>query len=182
MAGTENQMVDRYLSQLSKIIDDVEVAYDLQGKAGDTVRYCDLGMKELMTVLNTRVSTTSKEDIAVINANAARAVVPLLYVSDRLKYYNKKRLDYSKYPGMLQVSKVLLTFTRLSNISEQSLNDLNMIIEVLVQIDEQYMNYRGGLGYRYLRAFIIMALYGNYFNAAVIARFILDQFLVVKGD
>ena len=116
-----------------------------------------------------------------MNASAGRALVPLSYTRDRLDYYNKKRLDYSRYPGMLEVSSVLLKFTHVETVNEDSLRNINMIIEVLTEIDSRYMNFRGGLGYRYLRIFVVLAVFGNYFNAAIVARFILYQF-VVKGD
>lgn len=175
------QSMDSYLATLSNIVTEVEKVYQLQSGTADSIRYVDMSMKELMIVLNTRVATLDKEEITSMNASAGRALVPLSYTRDRLDYYNKKRLDYSRYPGMLEVSSVLLKFTHVETVNEDSLRNINMIIEVLTEIDSRYMNFRGGLGYRYLRIFVVLAVFGNYFNAAIVARFILYQF-VVKGD
>lgn len=175
------QARDSYLITLSNIVTDVERAFQLQNDNADSVKYSDLDIIELVNVLNVRVTTLDKEEIASMNEKAARSLVLLSYTRDRLDYFNKKRLDFSKYPGMLKISEVLLKFTKAKTVTENSLRDVNMIIELLAEIDSRYMNYRGGLGYRYLRAFVILVIFGNFFNAAIVARFILYQF-IVKGE
>lgn len=177
---SENQVMDSYLASLSSIVSEVESAYGLQSGNSSNVKYADLEIKDLINVLNNRVSTLGKVEITNMNTNAGNAIVLLAYVSARLDYFGKKRLDYSKYPGMKCVVDILLNFTKPDRINESVLRSVNSIVELLAEIDERYMNYRGGLGYRYLRSFVILVLFGNYFNAAVVASFILSQ-LVVKG-
>lgn len=175
------QARDSYLVTLSNIVTDVEKAFQLQSDNDNSIKYSDLDIVELVNVLNMRVTTLDKEEIASMNEQAARSLVLLSYTRDRLDYFGKKRLDFSKYPGMLKVSEVLIKFTKAKTVNENSLRDVNMIIELLSEIDNRYMNYRGGLGYRYLRAFVILVIFGNFFNAAIVARFILYQF-IVKGE
>lgn len=176
----DNQTMDSYLASLSSIVTEVEAAYQLQSGNESSVRYADLEIKDLINVLNSRVSALDKVEITNMNTKAGNSLVLLSYVSARLDYFGKKRLDYSKYPGMQCVVEVLLNFTKPERINENVLRSVNAIVELLAEIDERYINYRGGLGYRYLRLFVILILFGNYFNAAVVASFILSQ-LVVKG-
>lgn len=174
------QVMDNYLVTLSNIVTDVERAYQLQNDSSDSVKYADMEIVELVTVLNMRVSTFDKDERDRMHEEAGRALVLLSYTRDRLNYFNKKRLDFSKYPGMTKVAEVLLKFTKATTIDESSLRDVNMIVELLSEIDNRYMNYRGGLGYRYLRAFVVLVVFGNFFNAAIVANFILCQF-ITKG-
>lgn len=113
------------------------------------------------------------------NLQAGESLVLLSYVSMRMKYYNKKRLDYKDYPHMKRVAEILLKFTYGGTVTKEAILDLNQIIVIMTQIDDRFVVHKFGLGYRYLRIFIILVLYGNYPNAAVVADFIINQ-LVTK--
>ena len=93
----------------------------------------------------------------------------------------KKRLDFSKYPGMRSAVRVLINFTKQKTVNMQTMRSLNKLIELLVIIENDYVQYRRGLAYRFIRLFIVLVLYGNFVNAAVVADFILNQ-LITKED
>ena len=125
--------------------------------------------------------TEGAESIDSRNLAASKSLVLLSYISIRLKYYNKKRLDFSKYPGMRSAVRVLINFTKQRTVNMQTMRSLNKLIELLVIIEDDYVQYRRGLAYRFIRLFIVLVLYGNFVNAAVVADFILNQ-LITKED
>lgn len=138
-------------------------------------------IKEVVAEINHRVTTEGAEIIDSRNLAASKSLVLLSYISIRLKYYNKKRLDFSKYPGMRSAVRVLINFTKQRTVNMQTMRSLNKLIELLVIIEDDYVQYRRGLAYRFIRLFIVLVLYGNFVNAAVVADFILNQ-LITKED
>jgi hypothetical protein len=142
-----------------------------------------LGRDDIIDVVKYIKGNLKQQDpskVYDINVSAGKSLVLLSYVSSRMKFFNKKRLDYSAYPYMKTVCKVLLNFTSSSTVNVDNVKLVNKIIVILSKIDERFVQYRYGLGYRYLRIFIIMILYGNYTNAAVVADFILNQIIVKR--
>lgn len=171
---------DDYIVSLAEIIQRVENAYALTEATPSGVKYLDLDIADIIKYVSANCTSLNRELITKRNIDAGRSIAILPYVSARLTFFDKKRLDFSHYPGMQKVAGVLLDFTSASRITEGSLASVNKIVEVLSAIDAKHVNYRGGLGYRYLRIFTIMVLYGNFCNAAVVADFLLKQF-VTKG-
>ena len=164
---------DRYMQALGAIARKVESLYGYD-------RSNHIMGKDILTIIsevNAMLEKMQPEDIKKFNSAVGKELVPLSYISQRLKFFGKKRLDYSKYPGMKSVARVLLTFTKQKTVNMSSIKDVNKIIELLHTIDASYINFQGALGYMYLRNFVLLILSGNYSNASVVADFILNQFI-----
>lgn len=174
---------DSYIEQLAKIVQEAEIAYKLNNLKVNNANYLDADIGELMSIITDDIKSLSKQEIQNRNIKAGKAIALLPFISMRLRFYNKKRLDFSHYPAMDTVAKILLTFTRADAIQKDAnaIRDVNKIVQLLSEIDARFINFRGGLGYRYLRIFVILVYYGNYVNAACVADFILNQFVVRRG-
>lgn len=168
---------DRYIQALGTIVRRVEGLYGYDKSNPITGK----GILDVIADINTFVEKTSPADLKAFNSAVGKELVPLAYISQRLKFFGKKRLDYSKYPGMRSVAKVLLYFTKQRTVNLNSIRDVNKIIELLNTIDHSYINFQGACGYMYLRCFVLLVLTGNYCNASIVADFILNQF-VTKED
>ena len=161
-------MKDQYISVLGETVVKLETVYGMKN-AVDGTRISDMSMRDIVQYYNDVIRTQSKEALVALNAKAGRELAILSYVSQRMTYFNKKRLDFSHYPNMKTVANVLIGFTNYKKISERTIRNINKIISLLVDIDEKFVNYRNGLSYRYLRI------------ASIIADFILHQF-IIKED
>lgn len=172
------QTSDSYAEELAKIIYNLEVIYGLkQVVNGTELIKCDIN-SVLQHVKAERAKLGASQQYNA-NLQAGESLVLLSYVSMRMKYYNKKRLDFSNYPYMDMIAKILIKFTYGGTVTKEAILELNKIIVIMSQIDDNFVVHKFGLGYRYLRIFIILILYGNYPNAAVVADFIINQ-LVTK--
>ena len=169
---------DVYTKALSTILNDLENVYGL--KTVDktcTRKLCDLDVEECLLQLQDSITHSTKAIRSEKDRKALKSIVHLSYISHRMKFYKKIRLDYSKYPNMGQVSEILLIFTSKITKSEE-LKKINSIIVILSQIDAKTAKMRNAMGYRFLRIFVVILLNGNISHASVIADFILNQFII----
>ena len=118
------QKVDTYLQSLANICKKVESAYGMR----DELNLANRDIKEVVAEINRRVTTEGVESIDSRNLAASKSLVLLSYISIRLKYYNKKRLDFSKYPGMRSAARVLINFTKQRTVNMQTMRSLNKLI------------------------------------------------------
>lgn len=132
---------------------------------------------ELLILSPFRLINEISKKVVYLEQKALKSIVHLSYISHRMKFYKKIRLDYSKYPNMGQVSEILLIFTSKITKSEE-LKKINSIIVILSQIDAKTAKMRNAMGYRFLRIFVVILLNGNISHASVIADFILNQFII----
>lgn len=172
---------DSYLAKLDKLLGSMEDLVGLNELMPSGERLTNANISDVIQFINAKVKTLSKEEISSVNISVGKNTVLISYISGRLTFYRKLRLDYSVYPCMDVVANVLLEFRLKSNITQESLRNLNKIVCILSEIDTHYLNYRFSLSYRFLRIFLIMIVYGNYCNASIIASFILEQ-LTLEGD
>ena len=135
---------DSYVSALSKIMLRVEDIYGLRHYVdGQMLLNCSI--VEVIKYYNNAIQTISKSQITDMNAKAGKELVLLSYLTQRMRYFNKKRLDFSKYPNMKVITKVLMSFMSAATLNEKSLRDINKIISLLSEIDNKYVIYRNGL-------------------------------------
>jgi predicted YcjX-like family ATPase len=171
---------DRYVVTLNKILDNLEEIYGLNATVnGD--RLANLQIADVVAFYNNQINGFQKQDVSNLNAAAGKELILLSYLSQRMHYFNKKRIDFSHYPNMKIVSKILISFTKASSINEKSMRSINKIISLLVEIDKRHINLHNSLSYRYLRIFIILVMFGNFCNASVVADFLLNQ-IIVRED
>ena len=175
--GTQKKM-DTYVASLAEVIQRVEEVYELHSNSVGGVPIAKQEITSVMAWCTDFVKTQDRTLIAGKNREAGSAIALLPYVLRRLCFFNKKRLDYSRYPAMDQVASVLLKFTKADTVTGSSVNEINKIVQLLSEIDKKYPNFRGGLGYKFLRLFVLLVTFGNYVNASVVADLILRQFEV----
>lgn len=171
---------DSYVATLVESLLKMEDAYGMR-KEVNGGKLLTRPVSEVIAYYNSTITSMDKTAINKANAAVGREVITLSYVSARMSFYNKKRLDYSKYPNMKVAAKILIRYTKAKTLDEKTLRSVNKLIALLIDIDKKYVNFRNGLAYRYLRIFIVAILFGNYCNASIIADFILKQF-ITKED
>lgn len=171
---------DNYVSAITDIVNKLENTYNMRAVCEDCI-VAELDAKSLIGYYNDYVKSLSKSIIGKMNNQAGKEVVLLAYLTRRMKYFKKKRLDFSKYSNMKTIAKTLISYSKAATVNETSIRDLNKIIALLVDIDKKHPNYRTSLGYRYLRIVVIMMMFGNYCNASIVTDFILNQ-IVIKED
>lgn len=171
---------DNYVTALSEVLLKLENVYGMR-KEINGQRLLELPAKEVIAYYNDFIKSRNKDDLSKINSQAGREVVLLAYLTRRMSYFKKKRLDYSKYSNMKTITKVLVAYSKAYTVNETSIRDINKIIALLVDIDKKHVNYRNSLGYRYLRILAVMMMCGNYCNASIVADFILNQ-IIIRED
>lgn len=169
---------DSYVQKFGEIIVELEKLYGLEETNELGVRYLELDIDSVMSYENNLVMAASVEDKKRKNSEAGKYVVLIAYMKDRLEFYGKKKLNYSDYPRIDTVAECLLNFVDKETVSSQALNNLNKVIFVLQGVDKRFVQHKFGLGYRFIRLFLIMVLWENYCNASILARFIIDQIFV----
>ena len=147
---------DRYRQKLGEIIGQLEMLYGLGEQNELGVAYVELDIETIMEYENQLIMGLSTEDKKVRNLDAGKSIVLISYIKDRLEFYGRRKLDYSEYPRADVIAQCLLRFNKL-------------------------VSHKFGLGYRYLRMFIVFALWGNYCNASVLAKFIINQLVLREG-
>ena len=169
-------MADMYTSALSRILLSVEKVYGLDEIDPD----CGVTMLEIKAITERQLSGMSKEEIIGRNRKAAECIIPLPFISMKLKYFGYIRLSFSKYPGLQQVVDVLLKFTNKKTVTMDAYKELNRIIILLNEIDKKQIQLKAHLAYRYLRMFVILLLNNNMYCASIFADLILNQLIIKR--
>ena len=165
---------DSYTNLLTTAIGSLEEIYGvLSVKETDIV--------SVVKGIDNIIMNSDAEDIAVRNAEAGKQIVMVSYVFFRLGYFESVRLFYDLFPAMDRVLEILDLF-RDKRKFNKSVRQLNQIIGVLAEVDSTSAKRRWGLGYRYLRIFVILVMYKSSCNASVIANFIIQQVMLKAGE
>ncbi len=165
---------DSYTNLLTTAIGSLEEIYGvLSVKETDIV--------SVVKGIDNIIMNSDAEDIAVRNAEAGKQIVMVSYVFFRLGYFESVRLFYGLFPAMDRVLEILDLF-RDKRKFNKSVRQLNQIIGVLAEVDSTSAKGRWGLGYRYLRIFVILVMYKSSCNASVIANFIIQQVMLKAGE
>lgn len=168
---------DSYVQKLGEIVWELEQLYGLAETNDLGVQYVELEIGDVINYENSLIMSSSADAKKGRNFDAGKYTVLVAYINDRLNFYGKKKLNYSDYPRMDVVAQCLWRFLQKNTIDAQALNSLNKVIYVLQEVDSRFVQHKFGLGYRFLRMFIVFAMWGNYCNAGVLARFIIDQLI-----
>lgn len=165
--------MDKYVVELSRIIT------ELEGLCGITDTMTG-GIEEVLNQCGEKFSSLPQGALKDLNFSVGHRILQLSYTKDRLAYYGKRKLDYSNYPMIRETAKALLAFTDKRQVNKNMLNELNTIIIILSGIEVKDPSVTGTLGYRYLRIFLVLVVYGLFCNASIVSRFIIEQ-LIVEG-
>lgn len=168
--------MDSYGKELTEIAQAIEKTYgisDAMKDASDIV--------SIINGVNDVVLSLDAKELAARNEEVGKSVVLISYLSCRLIYFESVRLDYGNFPMLCEVAEILDKFQDKKNFNK-CVAQLNKIIQVLSALDTKSVKARSGLGYRYLRIFVVLVMYRSSCNAAIVASFILSQILMKVGD
>ena len=172
---------DIYMEKLKEIIGELERIYGLQQESSSGMLYIREDIGEVMKYVTTNVSRIQDRQRVEKNTEAGRQVVLLSYLNSRLRYYSKRKLDFKEYPRLDEIARILLLLIKKSSTNENSIRELNKIILIMENVDSEFIQYKMGLAYRFLRICLIMILFGNYCNAGIVADFIINQIMLGAG-
>lgn len=139
--------------------------------------YSQSGIVECADYVTKKIKSLSTSEVVAVNSEVGKYVVLLSYIGARLEFFGKAKFDFHVYPRVDAIAQVLLLFMKRSTIDERALSELNKIIMILGEVDKSYANFKTSLAYIYLRLFVMLALYGNYCNASMIAELLINQML-----
>lgn len=165
--------MDTYVDALNGIAEIVENIYGITNSniVGNNDIACVIsGMDKL-------IMSMDASEMARKNEEVGRQIVLLAYVSERLSYFESVRLDFSMFPVMDEVVNILRSFTDKKNFN-RCVRQVNKLIKVLEEVDATSVKARYGLGYRYLRIFIVLVMYRSSCNAAIVSKFIARQVIM----
>lgn len=164
--------MDSYVKSLTEIAQSIESTYGITeiAKAASDIASIINGVDKLVLSLDAK-------EIASRNEEVGKSIVLLSYLSFRLEYFESVRLDFGNFPVMQEVAEILDLFQNKKNFNRCAVQ-INKVIQVLDAVDSKSMKARSGLGYRYLRIFVVLVMYRSSCNAAVVAQFILKQLLM----
>lgn len=171
-------MADIYVSTLSKILISLEEVYGLREKNSANKIYADLGIMDVLEHTADTISNSEPDSISFRNQKASRDTILLSYVTSRMEYFDLVKLNYTKYPALQAIAKVLLRYTKASRVNKATTQDIGKIVVLLKELDDKQIQFHVGLAYRYLRMFVVLVLFRNYCDAAIVANLIITQFSV----
>lgn len=170
--------MDKYLVELNRIATDIEHLCGLSLITADGVAVGAMDMDDVVAYCSQNSSKLSPTALKDLNVGVGRKAVLLSYLSDRLHFYGKKKLDFSAIPCMKELASLLIQFTEKKNLSNDLLKGLNRSVMILTEVDHKDRTVKKTLGYRFLRIFLLLVVYGNNCNASVVANLILEQLVV----
>lgn len=170
-------MSDVYGSALSRILLATEKVYGIDSIDPDST----MTTLELKSRIETELKSMSREQVIKRNRLAGEHIMPLPFITMKMKFFGYIRLIYVDYPGLHQTVSVLLRFTNKDTITVEAYKDLNKIIILLNEIDKKQIQLKSHLAYRYLRMFVILLLNNNTFCASIFADLILNQIVVKEA-
>lgn len=165
---------DSYTNLLTTAIQTLEDIYGVSSVKETNIVSIINGVDKI--ILNSSV-----EEITARNVEAGKQIVLVSYVFFRLGYFESARLSYDLFPAMDKVLEILDLF-RDKRKFNKSVRQLNQIIGIMAEVDNNSAKGRWGLGYRYLRIFIVLVMYKSSCNASVIANFIIQQVMLKAGE
>lgn len=174
--------MDKYLVELDKITTDVEKLCGLGIKSGDGIPYVDKSIIEITEFCISEADKLPSESIKALNASVGKKMVLLSYVAARLKYFNKKKVDFSMIPCMPDIANVLIQFTKKGNIDDDALVQLDKCIIILSDVEKKSPAVRKMISFRLLRLFVILIAYSFMCSASIVADLLLLQVIVKEGD
>lgn len=167
----------KYLAELNRIADDLENLCGLRlTQNGRPV--LDMGVEEVMDFCQQQRLKLPPKSLKDLNVSVSRKMVILTYVESKLRYYNRKKLDFSGFVCMTDIAKTLLTFSERKSVTDDALVQLDRFIIILSDIEEKDSTIRTQLSFRFLRLFLVFAVYGFFCNVGIMSQFILEQLIV----
>lgn len=72
-----------------------------------------------------------------LNVSVSKKAVLLAYTNSRMKFFDKKEVDFSNMPCLYDVASVLFKFTAKKSITSDTFTDLDKCIMVLEDMEKQ---------------------------------------------
>lgn len=172
--------MDKYLVELEKIATAMEEVCGL-GIERDGVPVRQLRAEDVMQFCNDNNAKLPRQALKDLNVSVSRQAVKLAYTTSRMHYFNRKKLDFSNIPCLMEIAQTLMFFTQKQELTKEQLVQLDKIIMILSEIDQKDKEQKSTLVYRYLRLFLLLIIYGCYCNAGIVADLLLRQ-MIVRGS
>lgn len=168
--------MDSYVKALGSIVSESEKEYLAPFSLG-----ANDSIVKIIETVSKGITKIPKSTKVSKNEEVGRQIVLLSYLIYRLRFHGTKRLDFSNFPAMRELAEIVLRFTEKGGITGENLRSVNKIVTILSKVDERSTKARYGLGYRYVRLFMLLLLYGSYTNASIVANLILEQLEVMQN-
>lgn len=168
-------MADKLTEKLETIILQVEDKLWLGEKNQLDLSYSQVDLQGVLHHVKSRYGSLSPVERIGLLKSVTDTIEPLYKISAVCTYKEENRLKYQEYSSLDKVRDVLIIFTAESSINVDAITSCNIVADVLTNIDDTRPNYKNALSYKYLRAFLLFVLLGDYVSAACIATFILTQ-------
>lgn len=165
---------DSYTSYLIKIVSELERIYEVP------VSGLENDIKSVIKVMDQNAVSAPSSVISEKNTEAGKQIVLLAYITARMSYFESVRLDFSMFPAMQEVADILNLYRDRKNFNRCA-RRMNEILKVLADADMHSAKARQGLGYRFLRMFVILVMYRNSCNASIVATMLLEQMILKVG-
>ncbi len=162
---------DSYTTHLIKIVSELERIYDVP------VMNLENDIRSIIKAVDKQAVESSAQLVSERNTEAGKQIVLLSYLNYRMIYFESIRLDFSIFPAMQTVADLLDLYRDRRNFNRCA-RQINEIIRVLAEVDTRSAKARQGLGYRFLRIYVILVMYRNSCNASIVANMLLEQMLL----
>lgn len=169
--------MSKYDIELNRILSDLENLFCLDKVVAIGQSY--KGIDDVLEFSLQEAENLPSAAIKDLNVSVSKKMVLLSYMSSRMRFFNKKEVDFSNMPCLYNVAQVLLKFTLKKTVNPDTFSEVDKCIIILEDM-EKIENNTNTSSYRLLRVFVLCTLYGLLCNAGIIADFILMQ-MIEKG-
>lgn len=170
--------MDKYISTLTRIASNTEAILGFNITAKDGLSVSQLPIDSILIYFDEELEKLSDEAAKVFNRNVGKKIASIAYVSCRLEFLGKKKIDFSGIPCGKIIAESLIPFTRRELINAQTIIGIDKCVHILGTVESAGAVPESNLAYRYLRLFVILASIGMFNHAAVIANLLLTQMIV----
>lgn len=168
-------MSDKLSGKLEEIILGLEGKLWLNEQNELGLVYAQADLQPVLSHVRDRYAGLIARAKASSSAEIAKLIDPLYRITFISQFKNVHKLNYTDYASMDSVKDVLLLFVTEETINTEAIVACNVVAAVLSDIDSTRPNFKNSLSYKYLRAFLLMAMIGDFVPAACLAMFILTQ-------
>ena len=168
--------MSKYSIELNRIFCDLENLFCLNEAAKSGQPYKIGSIDEELDFSLKEADSLPQAAIKDLNVSVSKKAVLLAYTNSRMKFFDKKEVDFSNMPCLYDVASVLFKFTAKKSITSDTFTDLDKCIMVLEDMEKTKGNVNT-LSYRLLRIFVLCVCYGLLCNAGIVADFALSQMI-----
>lgn len=168
-------MADKLSATLDSLILSLEDKLFLREENELGLKYAQADLSLVLSHVRSRFQGLTAIARADIINKISAMINPLYKITFVCQYKSVKKLNYADYANMDSVKDILFLYTVETSITQEAIVACNIIADVISDIDTTRQHYRNSLSYKFLRAFLLVVIIGDYVSASCIAMFILTQ-------